>query len=132
MIKIKVTYYNVDKPNKNNHLYTKDLLDAALVKFCEQDFWVVRNPVEGIDLTDIIGKVYKTEWNENSLSFYINLYREGLDIDKNYFCLFGLGNVSLKDFNESVMKVNTFDITGMFIADSCAWEYFAEYVEDLI
>jgi hypothetical protein len=83
----------MDKPNKNNHLYTKDLLDVSLVKFCEQDFWVVRCPAEGIDLTDIIGKVYKSEWNENSLSFYINLYDEELDINKNYFCLFGLGDV---------------------------------------
>lgn len=130
MRKIKVTYNNIDKPNKNNHLYTKDLLDTALVKFCEQDFWVVRNPAEKIDLTDIIGKVYKSEWAENSLTFYINLYEEELDIYKNYFCLFGIGEASLQDFNESVMKVNNFDIIGMFIADSCAWDYSAEYLED--
>lgn len=129
MRKIKVTYYNIDKPNKNNHLYTKDLLDAALVKFCEQDFWVVKTPAEGIDLTDIIGKVYKSEWNENSLSFYINLYSEEIDIGKDYFCLFGLGDICLTDLNNSITKVTTFDITGMFIANSCAWEYSVEYVE---
>ncbi len=131
MRKIKVTYYSIDKPNKNNHLYTKDLLEASLVKFCKQDFWVVRSPAEGIDLTDIIGKVYKAVWNENSLSFYINLYREEVDISKDYFCLFGLGDVCLADFNDSVTKVNNFDITGMFIADSCAWEYKVELLEDV-
>ena len=129
MRKIKVTYYNVDKPNKNNHLYTKDLLNSAIIKFCEQDFWVVRKPADGIALTDIIGKVTRSEWNDNNLSFYINLYSNEIDVSKDYFCLFGFGDVFLENINKEITTVENFNIIGMFIANSCAWEYTAEEVK---
>lgn len=130
MRKIKVVYYNVDKPNKNNHLYKKDLLDCALSKFCEQDFWVVREPAEAINLADVVGRVSSSVWDENNLSFYITLYSDDIDISKDYFCLFGFGNIFLENINNEITTIENFDLTGMFIADSCAWEYSVELLEE--
>lgn len=131
MKKIKVVYYNIDRPNKNNRLYPKDLLDNALYKFCEQDFWIVERPDYTIDPTRIVGKVIKSEWTEHDLIFYINLYEDRLiNIEGLHFCLFGEGDVSLDDINNKFTTVKNFNIVGMFIADNCAWDDGIEVIED--
>lgn len=127
---IKVTYYNITKPNKNNHLYSRDLLDSALCKFCEQDFWVVERPDYAIDFSCVVGKVVKSEWTEHDLLFYINLYEDRLtNIAGLHFCLFGEGDVSLDNINDKVSTVKNFNITGMFIANTCAWDDKVEVIE---
>ena len=122
-MKIKVTYLNTNKPNKNNRFYSRDLLNEALIKFCEQDFWVVDRPDYKIDFTRIVGKVLKSEWAEHNLIFYIELYEDRITtIEGVHFCLFGTGDIALEDISNDFTTVKSFDIIGMFTADNCAWE----------
>ena len=132
-MKIKVTYYNIDKPNKNNHLYSRDILDCALCKFCESDFFVFKDPFRGAISDNIVGKVIKSEWSGHNLIHYIDLYEE-LDALKDYvykdklpphgqvhFCLFGEGDLLIKEDRSNVAEVTYLELSGMFISDSCAW-----------
>ena len=134
---IRVTYYNIFEPNQNRNQYSREVLDEALVKFCNEDFWVVKSPSNSneIDLTQIIGKVTKSEFDGPNLIFYIRLFTD-LQFVKDYlykdkiasswdkkihFCLVGEGNIQVKNDCSNVNEVTDFNIFGMFISDTCAW-----------
>ena len=134
---IKVIYYNIFEPNQNRNQYSREVLDEALVKFCNEDFWVVKSPSNSneIDLTQIIGKVIKSEFDGPNLIFYIKLFTDLQFVEdylykdkiasswdkKIHFCLFGDGGIQVKNDCSNVNEVTDFNIIGMFISDTCAW-----------
>ena len=134
---IRVTYYNIFEPNQNRNQYPREVLCEALVKFCCEDFWVVKSPSNSneIDLTQIIGKVIKSEFDGSNLIFHIKLfidlqfvydflYKDKIASSwdrKIHFCLFGDGEIQVKNDCSNVNEVTNFNIVGMFVSDSCAW-----------
>lgn len=127
---IRVTYYGITEPNKNNHLYPAAIWKEALEKFKTQEFWVVSEPAEVIELKDVVGRVTDFEFSEDmqQVSFEIYVYENWVDIYKIFFCLFGTGDASLEDLNSEVTTVKTFNALGLFLADSCAWDYKVEFI----
>lgn len=130
---IKVTYHNITMPNKNNHLYPEAIWKEALEKFRTRDFWVVSEPTESIELKDVVGRVTDFEFSKDmqQVSFEIYVHQDWVDIDKMFFCLFGMGDVSLEDINSEITTVKTFNALGLFLADSCAWDYNVELLEEV-
>ena len=134
---IKVIYYNIFEPNQNRNQYSREVLDKALIKFCNEDLWVVKSPdnLNEIDLTQVIGKVIKAEFDGPNLVFYINLFTDLQFVQdflykdkiasswdkKIHFCLFGGGDIQVKNDCSNVNEVTNFNIVGMFISDTCAW-----------
>ena len=130
---INVTYNNIYAPNINNHLYPKDVWEKALSDIKCKEFWVVSKPAEPIELKDVVGRVTDFHFHEDkdSITFEIYVHQNWIDIDKMYFCLFGIGDTCLEDINKDVLTVKQFNLTGMFLADGCAWDYQVELIEEI-
>lgn len=123
---VTVAYHNVDKPNHNHRYFSKEVLDEALAKFCEESLYLVTKfdiNTGKIRPEDIVGKCIKSEWSENNSvlthTFHVPDDKVFL-LRETYPCMFGIGECSITSLD--AVNVDNFMLHGFSLCETCAWE----------
>lgn len=121
---IEVIYNNIDKPNKNERFYSREVIDNALREYCEKPLYLLNelpsykdDPLQLIDLEKIIGVGIKSEWlDESTIKHTFKITKDDVKLDNLYPCMFGQGILN----SEGV--VENFELHGFALSDTCAFD----------
>ena len=129
---LKATMFNMDKPNKNNRYYSREVIDNGSNKFCEGCFYLYdrmpTNKENTLPLENIIGICLETYWSNND-SQLVNVFQllenriEGVDFTKLYPVMFGTGNMNADG------AVTEFNLQGYGLCNNPAYETKVEIVD---
>lgn len=127
---IEVIYNNINKPNKNNHYYSREAIDNALREYCEKPLYLLNelpsykeDPLQLIDSKKVIGVGVKSEWlDESTIKHTFKITKDDVKLDNMYPCMFGQG-----DLNNDV--VENFELHGFALSDTCAFDTEVKIVE---
>ena len=132
---LKATILNIDKKNKNERYFSKQVLDDAMVEFCEKPLYLLNelpsykdNPLQLIDLEKVIGVGVKSEWSDNNtkLTHTFKLYEDkvkDIDFTKVYPAMYGNGNLD-EDGN-----VSNFNLLGFGLCEDPSYKTKIEIVD---
>lgn len=125
---LKATILNVDKKNKNERYFSKQVLDDAMVEFCDKPLYLLNelpsykdNPLQLIDLEKVIGVGVKSEWLDNNtkLTHTFKLYEnkvKDIDFTNMYPAMFGTGNMDADG------NITEFNLQGYGLCENPAYE----------
>ena len=129
---LKATYYNMDKPNKNNRYYSREVIDNGSNKFCEEYLYLYdRMPLNKeytLPSENIIGNCLEMYWSNND-SQLLNVFQlredklKDIDFTKMYPAMFGTGNMNADG------NITEFDLQGYGLCDNPAYETKMEIVD---
>ena len=129
---LKATMFNMDKPNKNNRYYSREVIDNGSNKFCEGYLYLYdrmpTNKENTLPLENIIGTCLETYWLNND-SQLLNVFQllenriEGIDFTKLYPAMFGTGNMNVDG------TVTEFNLQGYGLCNNPAYETKVEIVD---
>lgn len=127
MQELKFTFKNLDKPNRNNHLYTKECIDKAIndpiimEKIATNTLFLLSEPsnLAPIDLSAVIGTIKL----ENKYPEMVGsvVYKGNINLNKQYCCLEAVANEAHEE--DGITVIDDMEIVDFFVADDCAFEY---------
>lgn len=129
---LKAIMFNMDKPNKNNRYYSREVIDDGSVKFCEEYLYLYdrmpTNEENTLPPENIIGNCLEMYWSNND-SQLLNVFQlvedriEDIDFTKLYPAMFGTGNINVEG------NVTEFNLQGFGLCENPAYETKIEIVD---
>ena len=129
---LKATYYNMDKPNKNNRYYSREVIDNGSNKFCEEYLYLYdRMPTNKENILppeNIVGTCLEMYWSNND-SQLLNVFQlredktKDIDFTKMYPAMFGTGNMNTDG------NVTEFNLQGYDLCENPAYETKIEIID---
>lgn len=129
---LKATYYNMDKPNKNNRYYSRDVIDNGSNKFCEEYLYLYdrmpTNKENTLPFENIIGNCLEMYWSNNDTQL-LNVFQlredriKDIDFTKIYPAMFGTGTMDTSG------KITEFNLQGYGLCENPAYETKVEIVD---
>lgn len=129
---LKATILNIDKPNKNGRTYSRDILEAGSVKYCEEPLFLFdRMPLEHEtkpSCENIVGVCLEEHWQNNNtqLMSAFHLIEDkinNIDLTKVYPAMFGTGNMDADG------NITEFNLQGYGLCENPAYETKIEIVD---
>ena len=129
---LKATILNIDKKNKNGRIYSRDILDAGSVKYCEEPLFLFdRMPLEHEirpSYENIIGVCLEEYWQNNNtqLMSAFHLMEDKIkntDLTKVYPAMFGTGNIDADG------NITEFNLQGYGLCENPAYETKIEIID---
>jgi hypothetical protein len=135
---LEVINYGLNKPNKNGHYYSREILDNALKNAKKPLYLYNRMPGKEYppSLENIIGIYVKSEWQDNStLKHTFQIMDKDISLKNLYPCMFGFGGLSNKPWEQDSLEIDTyvvdeFTLHGFGLSDTCAWECSMKVVQE--
>lgn len=129
---LKATYRNMDKPNKNNRYYSREVIDDGSSKFCEEYLYLYdrmpSNKENILPVENIIGTCLETYWSDNDTQL-LNVFQlredktKDIDFTKLYPAMFGTGNMNAEG------NITEFDLQGYGLCENPAYETKVEIID---
>lgn len=116
----KFTYFNLDKPNRNGHLYTKECIDNAIIE--DREYPLYLENTYDMPTQIPIGKVtIKNNYPEIEGTVTLNgSYTP--DFYNEYVCSAGTCSCQL-DFENDFETIKDFNLDHFFLSDTCSFKY---------
>lgn len=122
---LKATILNIDQKNKNGRIYSRDILEAGSVKYCEEPLFLFdRMPLEHetkLSCENIVGVCLEECWQNNNTQL-MSAFRliedkiNNIDLTKVYPAMFGTGVLNANG------DVEEFNLNGYALCENPAYE----------
>ena len=129
---LKATMFNMDKPNKNNRYYSREVIDNGSSKFCEEYLYLYdrmpTNEENTLPPENIIGTCLEMYWSNNDTQL-LNVFQlredktKDIDFTKMYPAMFGTGTMNADG------NITEFNLEGFGLCENPAYETKIEIID---
>lgn len=127
MTEYSVTYYNINKPNRNGHVFGKAFIDYFHgpiyneLKFVPVFYDAPNEDYDSCDVTKMIGVAEFVDGTEDKLTMKIKSIREDLQIPEDKVATFqAVADVVYEP--DDIVSITDISHLSMFLTDKCAFD----------